>query len=124
MPVCKQAGYHAGFVSASVSDEIYDLIRQKGITIAELARRSGMSDVYLYQILDGRRKPSRDRLLCLCYDLECGLEKTQQILQKCRYVQLYSKNRRDAAIMFGLNRGWTIQQLNDNLYQIEEETMF
>lgn len=38
-------------------------------TKAALARKAGMSEVYLHQVFSGRRKPSRDRLLCLCVGL-------------------------------------------------------
>ena len=52
------------------------------ISKAELARRSGMSTVYLYQVFSGRRRPSRDRMLCLCFGLGCSPDTTQELLKK------------------------------------------
>ena len=54
---------------------LYDKIK---ISKAELARRAGMSEVYLHQVFAGRRNPSRDRLLCLCVGMELTLEETQE----------------------------------------------
>ena len=45
------------------------LYETKDLTKAELARRSGISEVYLHQVFAGRRNPSRDWLLCICVGL-------------------------------------------------------
>ena len=45
------------------------LYETKDLTKAELARRSGIGEVYLHQVFAGRRNPSRERLLCICVGL-------------------------------------------------------
>ncbi len=40
-----------------------------------------MSEIYLHQIFAGRRNPSRNRLLCLCYGLEATVDETQELLK-------------------------------------------
>ena len=42
------------------------LYQRTDLSKAALARQAGMSEVYLHQVFSGRRRPSRDRLLCLC----------------------------------------------------------
>ena len=93
------------------------------ISKAELARRSGMSTVYLYQVFSGRRRPSRDRILCLCFGLGCSLESAQKLLKKGGYLPLYPKNRRDAIILFALSKGMSLQETNDRLFRENEETL-
>ena len=93
------------------------------ISKAELARRSGMSTVYLYQVFSGRRRPSRDRMLCLCFGLECPVETTQELLKRGGFLPLYPKNRRDAIILYALSRGLTLQEANDRLFKENEETL-
>lgn len=115
---------HKMFIDSQIKEELTRLIKEKNIPKAELAKKSGMSEVYLYQVLSGRRGPSRDRVVCICIGLKCTLAETQDLLKKCRYVPLYSKVRRDAVIMYALQKGWGVDELNDNLFQIEEETMF
>ncbi len=90
---------------------------------AELARRSGMSTVYLYQVFSGRRRPSRDRMLCLCFGLGCSLESTQELLKRGAFSPLYPKNRRDAIILFAFRKGMSLQETNDRLFRENEETL-
>ena len=54
------------FADSSISDLLTEFYKRQKISKAELSRRAGMSEVYLHQLFSGRRKPSRDKLLCLC----------------------------------------------------------
>ena len=112
------------FITPDVSEMITDLLKAKNITKTELAKNSGVSEVYLYQVLSGRRTPSRDRMICLCLGLHCTLEETQKLLRQSRFAELYPKVRREAVIMFALEEKWSVAQLNDMLFEIEEETMY
>ena len=66
------------FVNKSVSELLNHLFEKKYISKAALAKQSGMSEIYLHQIFAGRRNPSRNRLLCLCYGLGASVEETQK----------------------------------------------
>ena len=100
------------------------LYRKMKISKAELARRAGMSEVYLHQVFSGRRSPSRDRLLCLCIGMEATLEETQEILKMTGYGLLYTKHRRDAIIAHGLVHHTPLAEINDALYTENEKTLF
>ena len=83
-----------------------------------------MSEVYLHQIFAGRRNPSRNRLLCLCFGLEASIDETQDLLKRCGLAQLYPKNKRDAIIYYGLVHKMSLPELNDKLFAEEEEMLF
>ena len=51
-----------------------------------------MSEVYLHQVFSGRRRPSRDRLVCICIGLKATLDEAQELLKQAGYAQLYPKN--------------------------------
>ena len=112
------------FIAPDVGSAVSGLLRKKKLSKSALAARSGMSEVYLYQILSGRRSPSRDRMICLCIGLGCSLEETQGLLRQNGFAVLYPKVRRDAVIMFAIREQWDVHRLNDALYENEEETMF
>ena len=112
------------FVTPDTGGLISGILKKKKITKSELASRSGMSEVYLYQILNGRRTPSRDRMICICLGLGCSMEETQDLLKQGCFAMLYPRVKRDAVIMFALEEHWDINRLNDELFDIEEETMF
>ena len=112
------------FRTYSVSEQINALLTEKNISKADLARNSGMSEVYLYQLLTGRRVPSRSRMLCLCIGSTSTLEETQTLLRQCGYAVLYPANRRDAIIIYGLLHNQDLFTINDALYAENEETLY
>ena len=82
------------------------------------------AEIYLHQIFAGRRKPSRNRLLCICYGLGATVNEAQELLKLCGLAQLYPKNRRDAIILFGMAHGSTLSEINDKLFLEDEEALY
>ncbi len=111
------------FLSYDMNVILQPLMKRQGLSKAELARRAKISDVYLFQILSGRRKPSRDKLLCICIAMELSVQETQTILKKCHEVSLYAKDRRDAIILFGLERKWNVSGIDDALFEAGEKLL-
>lgn len=74
------------FANQSVAELLAELYEKKDFSKAALARKAGMSEVYLHQVFAGRRNPSRDRLLCLCVGLETTLEEAQRLLKQAGYA--------------------------------------
>ena len=100
-----------------------DQIRKKGINKADLAKASGMSDVYLHQLISGRRMPSRSRLICICIGLGLTLEETQNLLFRSGMGQLYARSRWDAIIIYGINHRMDLYAVNDLLFDANENTL-
>ena len=112
------------FVNKSAAEALSHLFEKKNISKAALAKQAGMSEIYLHQIFAGRRNPSRNRLLCLCYGLNATVEETQELLRLCGMAQLYPKLKRDAIIYYGLQHGMELFEINDKLFDANEETLF
>ena len=112
------------FSEQAVPQLLSELYEKKSISKAALARRAGMSEVYLHQVSSGRRSPSRDRLLCLCLGLEATLEETQELLRQAGFAQLYPRHKRDAVISYGLVHGISLGEINDRLFVENEKTLF
>lgn len=111
------------FVSQPFAELLQELFLSSGLSKAALAKRSGTSEVYLYQIFAGGRTPSRDRALCLCFGLGAELEETQELLKQSGFAQLYAKDRRDAIIIYGLSHHMELQEMNDKLFSENEATL-
>ena len=114
----------AHFTHWDVTDQLTELYKKAGYSKAELARRSGMSEVFLYQMFSGRRTASRDKLICFCIGLEASLEETQRLLERATYAKLYPRNRRDAIIAHGLIHHTPLEKINDNLFAENERTLY
>lgn len=112
------------FISGNVCGMLNQLFLKRKCSKAALAKQSGMSEVYLHQVFSGRRNPSRNRLLCLCFGLNAKLEEAQELLKLCGLAQLYPKNKRDAIIQYGLLNGMSLFAVNDKLFGENEETLY
>lgn len=112
------------FSDSSMLSLLTELFARKKLSKAELARQAGISEVYLHQVFAGRRRPSRDRLLCLCISMESSLEETQQLLKRVGYSPLYPKLKRDAIIGHGILHRTSLAQINDKLFSENEKTLF
>lgn len=112
------------FVDKSVAELLNHLFEKKNISKAALAKQAGMSEIYLHQIFAGRRTPSRNRLLCLCYGLEASIEETQELLRLCGMAELYPKLKRDAIIYYELLHKLDLFVINDKLFDENEDTLF
>lgn len=82
---------------------------------AAIARSSGISDIYLYQIFAGSRLPSRDRLACICIGMQMTDEDTQYLMRLCGHAPLYARDRRDAVILHGLLHRSSLYEINNAL---------
>ena len=106
----------ASFRDVPLQEAIQRIFDEKGMSKAQLAKQSGISEVYLHQLFSGRRFPSRSRLLCLCFGLGATVDEAQSLLQQARHAPLYSRDRRDAIIIFALSHHMTLFEVNDNLF--------
>ena len=112
----------ASFRDVPLQEAIQRIFDGKGMSKAQLAKQSGISEVYLHQLFSGRRFPSRSRLLCLCFGLGATVDEAQSLLQQARHAPLYSRDRRDA-IIFALSHHMTLFEVNDKLFTENLDTL-
>lgn len=113
----------ASFRDVPLQEAIQRIFDEKGMSKAQLAKQSGISEVYLHQLFSGRRFPSRSRLLCLCFGLGATVDEAQSLLQQARHAPLYSRARRDAIIIFALSHHMTLFEVNDKLFTENLDTL-
>lgn len=107
----------------SLSEHLSMLLEQKGLSRADVARRSLLERKYAYQIFSGQKTPSRDKLLALAFGFGLSVGETQKMLKLSGKRELYSRDSRDALILFTLQRTGTIFEVNDALYCHGLETL-
>lgn len=112
------------FVSHSVTELLTEFYERRNMTKSQLARKSNMSEVYLHQVFAGRRKPSRNKILCMCIGMELSIEDTQRLLKEAAYAQLYPRIRREAIIYHGIVHHTPLDEINDKLFEADEKALF
>ena len=104
-----------------LSETLGNIMKQMSLRRADVIKNSGLNDIYVHQILAGKRHPSRNKLLCLLFGMELDAECVQRVLKRCGYAPLYAKSRRDSIILFALKNGHTLLQFNETLFEYGEE---
>lgn len=103
-----------------LANYLTNLLEERGLKRADVIRESGMNDIYVHQIFSGKRTPSRNKLLCICFGMHLSAEETQNVLKWCGFPVLYAKKRRDSVILYALYHKMSLMQCNEELYAIDE----
>lgn len=108
------------FGDLTLAGYLEHLMETKGLKKSQVIKASGLNESFAYQIFAGYKNPSRDKLLSLAIGMQLTLTECQRFLKLAGVSELYAKNRRDAIIIFGLNKGLSIFQINDILFDLDE----
>ena len=106
----------------SIPEYLNDMLIKYDMEKSDVVRRSGLSGTYAYQIFDGKKSAGRDKLIKLAFGFPLSLEETQRLLRFGGHNELYVKKKREAFVMYALEKEYNIDQLNELLYHNEEET--
>jgi hypothetical protein len=79
---------------------INNLCESTGQVPEQVIKRAAIERTYGHQLFNGRRKPSREKVIQLAFGLHLDVNGTQKLLQIAQKNSLYPKIKRDAAILF------------------------
>lgn len=103
-----------------------DYMQENNIRTSQIVKKCEglVGKSYIYEILGGKKKPSRDRALILCMAAEMNLKTTNRVLEALGYTPLYPKSARDAIIAIFINNGvYDVDGINDRLFELKEDTL-
>ena len=98
-----------------------NLLYERGLTVRDVIVGCNLSRSYAYQLLNGNRVPTRGFLLKLAFMLKLPEAEAQRLLKIAGRHPLYARNRRDAAILYGLSHGMTADETESLLRSLDEE---
>ncbi len=84
---------------------------------------SGLSQSYIYQLLNGTRIPSRDAIINLSIVFGCDLNETNRLLKICEKQALYAKNKRDSVVIYSISHSYTLDETNKLLKEKEQQLL-
>lgn len=106
----------AYMLAHNLSDHLNMLLKQKGISRADVVRGSLLHRTYIYQIFSGKKTPSRDKLIAIAFGMHLSVEETQTMLKLSGNRILYARDERDAILLFALNQHKKIMDANELLF--------
>lgn len=107
----------------TLADYLNELLEAKRLKRSQVVRMANLNETFGYQIFTGARNPSRDKVLQIAFAMALTLRETNRALEAAGVSSLYSKDRRDAVIIFCLDRGCSLQKVNEELYRFGERTI-
>ena len=99
------------------------LLEEKGLERSRVVRMADLNETFGYQIFTGSRNPSRNKVLQIAFAMALTLKETNRALTAAGVSVLNCKDRRDAIIIFCIDRGCSLQKVNEELYRFGEETV-
>lgn len=106
-----------------LSSYIKAILAEKGMSIADMQKRSCIDRTYIYQIMDGSKRPGRDKIIAMAVACRMTLPECQRALEIAQEGILYAKSRRDSVVIYAINKKMDIMDLNGLLEQYGLQTL-
>lgn len=113
----------AEFETPTPGEYLRELLQARELSTRSVIRRCNLDRSYCYQLLNGTRVPSRELIVRLALELRFTEAETQRLLKLAQRPVLYARNRRDAAVLYGLTHGLGADQVNALLRDLGEEPL-
>ena len=106
-----------------LSSYIKAILAEKGMSTADMQKKSGIDRTYIYQIMDGSKNPGRDKIIAMAVACKMTLPECQRALEIAQEGILYAKNRRDSLIIYAIGKKMNIVELNGLLDEYKFEPL-
>lgn len=111
-------------IDKSLSEYLSNLIAEKNLSKAEVIKKSELNENYAYQLFSGlKASPKRDKLICLSVGMDLSVEETNSLLKLAGLSPLYPRIKRDSIIIININSHKSVIEINEELFEKNEETL-
>ena len=86
------------------------LVKESGKSKTKIVDDACISEPYLYDILRGEKRPSRDTVIKLAFGLEVDAETASRLMMLAGYSGFYLRRKRDALLQFALQNNMNIME--------------
>lgn len=100
-----------------------ELLKSQSLTIPQVIQKANVSRSYGYQVFNGLRNPTRDILIRIAFAMKLTVDETQRLLKVAQRGELYPRVRRDAAIIYCIQKKLTLLEVEELLESIDEPTL-
>lgn len=115
--VLEKGAFHAPPLTAHLAA----LLCSRNMTVQDVILHCNLDRSYAYQMFNGTRTPTRNFLLRLAFLLRLSEAEAQRLLKIAGRAPLYARNRRDAAVLYGLTHDLSLEETEGLLQNLREE---
>jgi hypothetical protein len=112
--------YDFNYATISFTSHLEKLFDDSKKKKSEVIRSIDITRSYAYEIFSGQKKPSRDKVIMLCFGLCVDYQEAQRLLSMAKHNPLHPKDKRDSIIIYGLYNQLSFYQINLLLNDFEE----
>lgn len=111
------------FVVEDIKNFWSNLIEEKKYSKSNIINKSDFSYCYFYDVINGRKMPTKDKVVRLALAMKMTVDECQQALKVSGRSALYPKIRRDSVLIYAIEQKMTIMQCNSLLEKYGEEEL-
>ncbi|MCL2617671.1 MAG: hypothetical protein FWD98_01320 [Defluviitaleaceae bacterium] len=93
------------------------LITESGKSKTGIVADACISEPYLYNLIRGEKRPTRNIVIKLAFGLELSPEATERLLQLAGYSGFYVRHKRDALLKYAFRHGMSILEADSLLVE-------
>ena len=103
----------------TLQDHLERLLQEKGMKRADVIQRANLDRAFGYQIFDGRKSPSRDKVIQLAFGFGLNYEETCELLRVARKTALYARIKREAILIYAIGHNLSVMETQYMLMEAE-----
>lgn len=111
------------FVNEDVKEFWEGIIEAKNYSKSNIINKADFSYCYFYEVINGRKSPSKDKVVRLALAMKMTVDECQQALKVSGRSALHPKNRRDSILIYALEQKMTVIQCNNLLESHGEDEL-
>jgi hypothetical protein len=108
----------SAFISQDIIEFFNNMIAKYKVEKSDVIQRADIDRSYGYQVLRGYRSASRDNYIRIAIGFGLDLEDTKRLLNVTQASPLYIKIKRDAAIIYCIEKHLDLSSTQELLYSL------
>lgn len=111
------------FVQPDIKEFWNKMIEKSHRSKSDIINKSDFNYKYFYDVINGRKLPTQDKVIRLCLAMKLTIEDCQQALNISGKAKLHPKIKRDSIILYALRNRWPVSKCSSALVKYGEEEL-
>lgn len=111
------------FINVDIKEFWKNAVDTSSKTKSDIINKADLSYCYFYDVINGRKIPSKDKIIRIVLAMNLSLDDCQEALRISGKSALYPRIKRDSILIYAINKGYSIYQTNDLLAEHGEEML-
>lgn len=111
------------FIDNDFSQFWKKILTESGLKKIDIINKADIGYTFFYDILKGKKHPSRDTLVRIFIALHLDIDYCQDALRLYEWAALYPKIKRDSILIYALTHNYSLQQTEKLLEENNEKAL-